>query len=90
MNKAGLVDALAAKTGLTKKDVGRAIDALIEILTAELAAGNKVSLVGFGTFEARDREQRKGRNPRTGEEVLIPGRIMPVFRAGKALKDAVS
>ncbi len=89
MTKAELIDKVAAKSGLTKKDSGKAIDAVFESITEAIAAGEKVQLVGFGTFEVRKRAQRTGRNPQTGEEMTIPARNIPAFRPGKALKDAV-
>lgn len=93
MNKSELVDALAEHTGMTKADSSRAIDALFGtdegIITTELQDKNRVQITGFGTFEAKKRKARKGRNPRTGESIKIPATITPSFRAGKGLKDAV-
>lgn len=89
MNKAELVDVVASKAGLSKKDSEKAVNAVIEGIQEALARGEKVSLVGFGTFEVRERAARKGRNPRTGEEISIEATRVPVFRAGKMLKDNV-
>jgi DNA-binding protein HU-beta len=90
MTKTDLVDAVAKKTKLTKKDAGKAVDAIIGSISGSLAKGNKVQLVGFGSFEVRKREARKGRNPQTGAEIKIAARKVPVFKAGKVLKEAVS
>ncbi len=89
MNKAELVTAIAANAELSKKDAEKALAAAINIITKELAASNKVQLVGFGTFETRQRAARKGKNPQTGAEVMIPAAKVPVFKAGKALKESV-
>jgi len=89
MNKAELISRVAEKAGLTKKDSEKAVNAMIEVIEEALAAGEKVSLVGFGTFEVRSRAERKGRNPRTGQEITIPASKVPAFKAGKALKEAV-
>jgi DNA-binding protein HU-beta len=89
MTKAELVDRVAESTGLTKKLASGSVDAVFNAITDALAKGEKVQLVGFGSFEVRERAARKGRNPRTGEEIDIESRQVPVFRAGKALKDAV-
>jgi DNA-binding protein HU-beta len=89
MTKTELIDQIAAESGLTKKDSGKAIDAVFDAITQALSEGEKVQLVGFGSFEARKREARKGRNPQTGAEIEIPAQTLPVFTAGKALKDAV-
>ena len=86
-NKAELVSEVAAKTKLTKKDVSEAVDAVFEAIQEDLAKGEKVQLIGFGTFEVRDRAARKGRNPQTGAEIAASK--VPAFKAGKALKDAV-
>ena len=90
MNKTELVSAVAEKANLTKKESERVINALFASIEEALSKGDKVQLVGFGTFEVRDREARKGRNPQTGEEIEIPATKVPAFKAGKALKDAVS
>ena len=90
MNRTDLVAAISAKAGITKKDADIALVATIDAITAALKAGDKVQLVGFGTFEARKRAARKGRNPQTGKEISIAASTSPVFKAGKALKDAVN
>ena len=90
MNKGELIAALAAKTELTKKDSENAINGLIDVITEALAKDDKVQLIGFGTFEAKSRPARVARNPRTGESVKIAASKAPVFKAGKALKDAVN
>lgn len=90
MNKGELVAALYAKTDMTKKDTETALNALIEVISDTLAKGEKIQLVGFGTFEAKKRPARVARNPRTGEEVKIAACKAPVFKAGKALKDKVN
>jgi len=90
VNKTELVSAVAEKADLTKKEAERVINALFASIEEALARGEKVQLVGFGTFEVRDREARKGRNPQTGEEIEIPATRVPAFKAGKALKDAVN
>jgi len=90
MTKADLINVVAQKTGLTKKDSETAVAAVLEAVTEALAGGDKVSLVGFGTFEVKNRAERKGINPRTKEEISIAASKLPSFKAGKALKDAVS
>ena len=90
MNKAELVAAVAEKAGLSKKDSEKAVNAAFDAISAELAAGGKVQLVGFGSFETKKRDARVGRNPRTKEEIKIPASRVPAFKAGKALKDAVA
>lgn len=90
MNRKELIDALAAKTGSTKADADRNIDALTDIITATLKKGDSVALVGFGTFEVRKRAARTGRNPATGAELKIKASKAPAFKPGKALKDAVN
>ena len=90
MNKADLVAAVAAKTELPKKDAEAAVAAVVDSITSALADGDKVSLVGFGTFEVRERAARTGQNPRTGEKITIAASKAPAFKAGKALKDAVN
>lgn len=90
MTKADLIDKVAKDTKLTKKDSASTIDAVIDAISRSLAKGDKVSLVGFGSFEVRKREARKGRNPQTGAEIKIAARKVPVFKPGKALKDAVA
>ena len=90
MNKAELIAAVAEKTGLSKKDTEAVVTASIEVITESLAQGEKVQLVGFGSFETKARAARIGRNPRTKEEIKIPASKLPVFKAGKALKDQVA
>ena len=90
MNKSELIAAVAAKTGDTKKNAEASLDAFIEVVTESLVKGDKVQLVGFGSFEVRKRAARKGRNPQTKEEIKIPASKAPVFKAGKALKDLVN
>lgn len=90
MNKTELIDAMASKTGLTKKSAEAALNAFVESVTEQLANGDKVALVGFGTFEVSERAAREGRNPQTGETMTIAASKAPKFKAGKALKDAVN
>jgi len=90
MNKAELIAAIAAKTGDTKKGVETIVNAFVDTITEALVDGDKVQLVGFGSFEVRKRAARKGRNPQTKEEIKIPASKAPVFKAGKALKDLVN
>jgi DNA-binding protein HU-beta len=91
MNKAELVASMAEKANMTKKDAETALNAFIEAVSEALAKGDKVQLVGFGTFEVRDRKAREGRNPRNPEEVIkIPASKAPIFKAGKGLKEAVN
>ncbi|MDD6154356.1 MAG: HU family DNA-binding protein [Eubacteriales bacterium] len=91
MNKAQLVAAVAEKTNFTKKDAEAVINAVFDTIEDTLVAGDKVQLIGFGSFETRERKERQGRNPRKPEEVIkIPASKAPVFKAGKALKDAVN
>ena len=90
MNKIELITAIAEKSGMTKKDAEKALSAVVETLTEALAKGEKVTLVGFGSFETKTREARIGRNPKTKEAITIPATRVPVFKAGKALKDAVA
>ena len=89
MTKVELIAAVAEKANLTKKDAEAAVNGALDVITESLKGGDKVTLVGFGTFEVRERPERKGRNPRTKEEIEIPASKLPVFKAGKALKDAV-
>ncbi|HLR92374.1 MAG TPA: HU family DNA-binding protein [Atopostipes sp.] len=88
-NKADLIEGVASKTDLTKKDATAAVEALFDVVTETLADGERVQVIGFGSFEVRDRAARKGRNPQTGEEIEIPATKVPAFKAGKGLKDAV-
>lgn len=89
MNKTDLVNAVAESSDLSKKDAGKAVDAVFQTVQDTLKSGEKVQIIGFGNFEVRDRAARKGRNPQTGEEIQIPASKVPAFRAGKALRDAV-
>lgn len=90
VNKTELVANVAEKAGLTKKDAEKAVNALLESIHEALAQGDRVQVVGFGTFEVKERAARMGRNPRTGQDIEIPASKNPVFKAGKALKDAVN
>ncbi len=90
MNKAELISAVAEKAVISKKDADAAVTAAVEAITAALESGEKVQLVGFGSFEVKSRAARIGRNPRTKEQIKIPASKIPVFKAGKALKDSVS
>jgi DNA-binding protein HU-beta len=93
MNKSDLVDALAEATGMTKADAGRAVDAIFSpdtgIVAKTLKKGGRVQITGFGTFEAKQRKARTGRNPRTGQTIRISATKTPAFRAGKGLKDGI-
>ena len=89
MNKAELINAVAEKADVSKKDAEAVISATLETITAALKEGDKVQLVGFGSFEVKKRAARMGRNPKTGENIPIPATKIPAFKAGKALKDAV-
>lgn len=89
MNRMDLVSSISEKAGITKKDAETALSATIESITDALKNGDKVQLVGFGTFETRKRAAREGRNPQSGEKITISATTSPVFKAGKALKDAV-
>ena len=90
MNKTELIAAVAEKTGMTKKDAERVINATVETITSSLVAGDKVQVSGFGNFEVKAREARVGRNPRTKETIEIPATRLPAFKAAKALKDAIA
>ncbi len=90
MNKSELINSLSEKTGLSKKDSDKFLSAFIESITETLIEGEKISLVGFGTFEAKQRAARKGINPQTKAEITIPASKSPSFKAGKALKDALN
>ena len=94
MNKSDLVDALADATGMTKADASRAVDALFApdggVIAKALRGGKRVQITGFGTFEAKHRKARQGRNPRTGQTIQIAASNTPAFRAGKGLKDAIN
>lgn len=89
MNKADLVTSVAEKSGLSKKDSEAAVNAFVAAVEEGLVKGEKVTLVGFGTFEVRKRAARKGRNPQTKKEISIPASAAPVFKAGKGLKEKV-
>ncbi len=90
MTKTDLINVVAENAELTKKDADRAISAVVGAIKDALASGDKVQIVGFGTFEVRDRKAREGRNPATGQPMAIPAGRVPAFKAGKALKDAVA
>ncbi len=90
MNKAELVAAIAEKTELSKKDSEKALKAFIDVVTEELTKGEKIQLVGFGTFEVAQRAAREGRNPQTGKSMTIAASKAPKFKAGKALKDVIN
>lgn len=90
MNKTELIAAVAEKTDLSKKDADAAVSAVLGAITDALKAGDKIQLVGFGTFEVHNRAAKQGRNPRTGETMTVPASKVPAFKAGKALKDAVA
>ena len=90
MNKTELIAVVAEKTGMTKKDAERVINATVETITESLVKGDKVAVSGFGIFEVKAREARVGRNPRTKETIQIPATRLPAFKASKALKDSVS
>lgn len=89
MTKTELTEKIASQAGLTKADAGRALDAMVDSVKAALKKNQKVTLVGFGTFYVSKRKSRKGRNPRTGQEIKIPAMKVPKFTAGKMLKDAI-
>lgn len=90
MNKAELVNAMATETGVSKKDVEKVLNSFINVVSNEMANKGKVQLVGFGTFETRQRAARTGLNPQTKEEIKIPACTAPAFKSGKALKDKVN
>lgn len=89
MNKTDLIGDVAAATGMTKKDAEKTINAFIASVQEALKAGDKVQLIGFGTFEVRDRQARKGRNPQTGKEIKIAAARIPAFKVGKGFKEAI-
>jgi DNA-binding protein HU-beta len=89
MNKSDLIDAIASHANLTKADASRALDGITQSIQTALKAGDSVALVGFGTFEVKERAERSGRNPQTGEAITIAAAKLPGFKAGKGLKDAV-
>ena len=90
MNKTELIAAVTQKADICRKDAEKAVNAVFDTITAELVAGEKVSIVGFGSFDVKQRNARTGRNPATGAEISIPASRIPQFKAGKALKDAVA
>jgi DNA-binding protein HU-beta len=90
MNKSELITAIAEHANLTKTDAGRGLDALIKTIETALKAGDAITLVGFGTFDVKDRAERTGRNPQNGQEITIAAAKVPSFKPGKALKDAVN
>ena len=90
MNKAELIDAVSADTGLNKSDASKAVESIFNNIGSQLQSGSSVSIVGFGQFAVSDRAARTGRNPRTGEVIAIPASRAPKFKAGKQLKDAVN
>lgn len=90
MNKGELIDSIASKSGLTKADAAKALDATLESITSELTKGERVTLPGFGTFSTSERSARTGRNPQTGKEIQIAAKTVAKFKAGKNLADAVN
>lgn len=90
MNKAQLVEEVAAEVGLTKKDTNNVVDAITQAITNSLARGEKVALVGFGTFQVQRRKTRQGVNPQTGAKITIPAKDVPKFKPGRNLKEAVA
>ena len=90
MNKGELINAIATKTGASKKETEESLNAILDVIKDSLVKGDKVQLVGFGSFEVRKRAARKGKNPQTGSEMIIPTCKAPSFKAGKALKDIVN
>ncbi len=89
MNKTELINAIAAEAEISKKDAGKALDAFVEVITKSLQQEEKVQLIGFGTFEVRERAAREGHNPQTGKKIKIAATKVPAFKAGKALKEAI-
>ncbi|HAA37577.1 MAG TPA: DNA-binding protein [Firmicutes bacterium] len=89
MNKSDLIGVVAEKTGMTKKDIEKVVNAVFDGIAESLTKGDKVQIIGFGTFDVRDRKEREGRNPATGETITIPAAKVPVFKAGKALRESV-
>lgn len=89
MNKPELITAVAEKTGMKKKDVEAMLDAFVEVVKETLKKGDRVALIGFGTWATRERAKRNGVNPRTGKKISIPAKVVPFFKVGKELKDAV-
>ncbi len=89
MNKADLIQVVSNETGITKKDAGNVVNAITESIADALSNGEKVTLVGFGTFQVIEKKARRGRNPQTGEKIQIPAKKVPKFKAGKGLKEKV-
>lgn len=89
MNKTELVLAVADKSGLSKKDAEKSVNCVLESIMSALAEGDKVQIIGFGTFEVRNRAEKVARNPKTGESIVVPASKQPAFKAGKALKEAI-
>jgi len=89
MNKSDLIDSVVEKTGMMRKDCEKAVNIILDVMSGTLAKGDKVQLVGFGTFEVRERKAREGRNPSTGETIKIAASKVPAFKAGRNLKDLV-
>eukprot|EP00324_Dicrateria_rotunda_P011181 CAMPEP_0206175932 /NCGR_PEP_ID=MMETSP1474-20131121/56599_1 /ASSEMBLY_ACC=CAM_ASM_001110 /TAXON_ID=97495 /ORGANISM="Imantonia sp., Strain RCC918" /LENGTH=138 /DNA_ID=CAMNT_0053586591 /DNA_START=66 /DNA_END=482 /DNA_ORIENTATION=- len=89
VSKQALVDAIAAKAGVSKKTAGMVLSASLDVIVESVAAGNKVSMVGFGTFDSKERPEREGRNPKTGEKMIVAAATVPTFSFGKSFKDAV-
>ena len=90
MKKVDMIASVASAANITKKEAAKAVDAVFEAITTEVAGGNKVTITGFGTFEPKVREARQGRNPQTGEAITIPAHTAVTFKAGKGLKDCVN
>ncbi|KFZ40538.1 MULTISPECIES: HU family DNA-binding protein [Thermoactinomyces] len=90
MNKTDLINKVAEATEMTKKDASKSVEAVLEAIAGALREGEKVQLIGFGNFEVKDKPERKGRNPRTGEEMIIPARKSVSFKAGKQLREEVN
>ena len=90
MNKAALIEEVSHKTGLSRKDSERSVNAVFDTIIEKMVSNEKVQIVGFGSFEVKERASHIGRNPRTGEEVIIPPINVPTFKAGKSLKDIIS
>ena len=90
MNKTELVAAMAEKAGVSKKDAEKVLGAFVDVVGESLKKGDKIQLVGFGTFETRERAEREGKNPQTGEKIKIAASTVPAFKAGKALKDLIA
>ena len=90
MNKGELINKIAEKSGVTKREADSILTATVEAIMETVSSGDKVSLVGFGSFESRDRKEREGRNPKTGETMVIPATVVPAFSAGKQFKDMVA